>query len=60
MQRIEQDPRNPYPGAIAGAAAEAFWGIPKQIVEEGDKFLTNEIREVVRRFYEQTGASTVI
>jgi ADP-ribosylglycohydrolase len=47
-------------GAIAGAAAEAFWGIPKQIVEEGDKFLTNEIREVVRRFYEQTGASTVI
>ena len=47
-------------GAIAGAAAEAFWGIPKHIVEEGDKFLTNEIREVVRRFYEQTGASTVI
>jgi len=47
-------------GAIAGAAAEAFWGIPKAIVEEGDKFLTNDIREAVRRFYEQTGVSTVI
>jgi len=47
-------------GAIAGAAAEAFWGIPKTIAEEGDKYLTNEIREVIRRFYEQTGVSSLI
>lgn len=37
-------------GAIAGAIAEAFWGIPEEILEKGKKFLSKDIEEVVYKF----------
>ncbi len=37
-------------GAIAGAIAEAAWGIPDKIIDEGMKFIPQDILEVVFRF----------
>jgi ADP-ribosylglycohydrolase len=37
-------------GAIAGAIAEAFWGIPQSIIGEGKKFISEDIEAVVNRF----------
>jgi type I restriction enzyme M protein len=37
-------------GAIAGAVAEALWGVPGDIIERADKFLTRDIVEVMARF----------
>ena len=37
-------------GAIAGAVAEAFWGVPGDIIERAEKFLTIDIVEVMARF----------
>ncbi|MCR5614557.1 MAG: ADP-ribosylglycohydrolase family protein [Saccharofermentans sp.] len=37
-------------GAIAGAVAEALWGVPGDIIERADKFLTIDIVEVMARF----------
>lgn len=39
-------------GAIAGAVAEAFWGVPEEIVASGKKYLSQDILEVVYRFKE--------
>lgn len=41
--------------AIAGAIAEAFWGIPDDILEKGKGYLSEDLLEVVSRF-EQYGA----
>lgn len=37
-------------GAIAGAVAEAFWGIPDKIIDEGMNFISRDILDVVFRF----------
>ena len=36
--------------AIAGAVAEAYYGIPASIVNEGKAYLTSEISKVAERF----------
>ena len=36
--------------AIAGAIAEAFWGIPKAILVKGKEYLSADIDEVLIRF----------
>lgn len=38
-------------GAIAGAIAEAFWGIPIGIQVKGKEYLENDMLSVVDRFY---------
>ena len=40
---------------IAGGIAEAFYGIPDEIKEEGRKMLPADMLEVVDRFYERIG-----
>ena len=37
-------------GAIAGAVAEAFWGVPDAIVDKGMEYLPQDILNVVFRF----------
>lgn len=37
-------------GAISGAIAEAFWGIPVSIIVKADEYLTDDIRAVIARF----------
>ncbi len=37
-------------GAIAGAIAEVFWGIPEEIASRGVTYLTADLKEVVDRF----------
>ena len=39
-------------GAIAGAVAEAFWGVPEEIVESGMSYLSPDLLDVVHRFKE--------
>lgn len=36
--------------AIAGAIAEAYWGIPVSIIVKADEYLTEDIRAVITRF----------
>lgn len=36
--------------AIAGAVAEAFWGIPEDIIDSGMSFLSRDILDVVLKF----------
>ncbi|MBR3248181.1 MAG: ADP-ribosylglycohydrolase family protein [Clostridiales bacterium] len=36
--------------AIAGAIAEAFWGIPQEIISNGKAYLPEDILNVVKRF----------
>lgn len=38
-------------GAIAGAIAEAFWGIPDEFISKAKEYLDEELDEVVERFY---------
>lgn len=37
-------------GAIAGAVAEAYWGVPEELIQEAKKYITDEIRDVIYRF----------
>lgn len=39
-------------GAIAGAIAEAFWGLPITLITEGIKYLPEDMEEVINRFNE--------
>ena len=36
--------------AIAGAVAEAFWGIPEDVIDSGMNFLSSDILDVVLKF----------
>jgi ADP-ribosylglycohydrolase len=36
--------------AIAGAVAEAFWGIPVSVIVNGQEYLSDDILEVLNRF----------
>ena len=36
--------------AIAGAVAEAFWGIPEDIISQAKAFISEDIEDVVRKF----------
>lgn len=36
--------------AIAGSVAEAFYGVPSELKEKADTYLTEEMREVLRNF----------
>lgn len=38
-------------GAIVGSIAEHIWGIPEEIKEKALSYLTDEMREVVDKFY---------
>ena len=38
-------------GAIVGGIAEAIWGIPDNIREQALTYLTDEMRDIVERFY---------
>ena len=40
-------------GAIAGAIAEAFWGIPSSIVEKAREYIPEDIAAVLERFEEE-------
>ncbi len=44
-------------GAIAGAIAEAYWGIPVTIIAEAKGYLDDDIEAVVGRFYGVIGFS---
>ena len=37
--------------AIAGSIAEAFFGIPEEIIEQGKKFIPADMQEVIDRFF---------
>ena len=37
-------------GAIAGAIAEAYWGIPQEILDKAKNYLPKDIRDVALRF----------
>ena len=37
-------------GAIAGAVAEAFWGVPDEIVSQALDFIPDDVEAVVERF----------
>ena len=40
-------------GAIVGSIAEAIWGIPEELKRGVMPYLTDEMKEVVEKFYEQ-------
>ena len=40
-------------GAIVGSIAEAIWGIPMELKQGVMSFLTDEMKEVVKQFYER-------
>ena len=42
-------------GAIVGSIAEHIWGIPGEIKEKALGYLTDEMREVVEKFYDKVG-----
>ena len=37
-------------GAIAGAIAEAYWGVPDELIKQAEKYIPDEIRDVIYRF----------
>ncbi len=37
--------------AIAGAIAEAYWGIPEEMIKKVEKYLFSDLKEVINRFY---------
>lgn len=39
-------------GAIVGSIAEAIWGIPKELKQSVMPYLTDEMKEVVNKFYQ--------
>ena len=36
--------------AIAGAIAEAYWGIPERIIDKGYEYISEDVAAVVARF----------
>lgn len=40
-------------GAIAGAIADAFWGIPMNFITAANEYLDDELLEVIEKFYEE-------
>ena len=42
--------------AIAGAIAEAYWGIPEEIIRKAEKYTKDDICEVVMWFYNEINA----
>ena len=40
-------------GAIAGAIADAFWGIPMSFITAANEYLDDELLEVIEKFYEE-------
>lgn len=47
-------------GAIAGAMAEAMYGVPEEIVSRGSDFLPKDMVEVLQQFDECLGRGTII
>ena len=41
--------------AITGPIAEAYYGAPEELWETASGYLTEEIRDVVHRFYSEIG-----
>ena len=39
--------------AIAGAIAEAYWGIPEELIKQAEFYLPDDIKTVVKRFYKK-------
>lgn len=39
--------------AIAGAIAEAYWGIPEEMIKQAEFYLPDDIKTVVKRFYKK-------
>lgn len=39
--------------AIAGAIAEAYWGVPKGMIKKAEVYLPDDIKAVVKRFYKK-------
>ena len=46
--------------AIAGSIAEAFYGIPEDLITECRKRLPNEMLEILDKFYEAIGGAKII
>lgn len=44
-------------GAIAGGVAEAFWGVPPEILAAAKGYIPADVEAVVSRFYEMVNAS---
>ena len=42
-------------GAIVGGIAEQIWGIPEEIKESAMRILPDEMKQVVKKFYEKIG-----
>ena len=40
--------------AIAGAIAEAIWGIPDVFIDKADGFIPEEFQKVISRFYQES------
>lgn len=40
-------------GAIAGAIAEAYWGVPDEIKDKADGYMPDEFKQVLSRFYKE-------
>ena len=41
--------------AIAGAIAEAYWGIPEELIRKGEEYISEDIKMVVSWFYKKVG-----
>ena len=39
--------------AIAGAIAEAYWGIPEALIKKTDKYIPEDMKAVIKRFYKE-------
>ena len=47
-------------GAIAGAIAEAFYGIPEEIIKQAKEFIPNDVQEVIDRFHRIIGREYIV
>lgn len=47
-------------GAIAGAVAEAYFGVPSDMAAKARTYLDSEIKDVVMRFYREIGISLAV
>ena len=36
--------------AIAGAIAEAYWGVPEELIKQAEKYIPKDIYAVISRF----------
>ena len=43
--------------AIAGSIAEVFYGIPENLIEEAGRYIPDDMKEVIDRFYERVSAT---